>query len=48
MIFGGDSGSDEDKYAVVVVGTRPHKAGSVLTSEGNGKYTANDYFVPEV
>ena len=49
MIFGSDSDSvsDEDKYAVVALGTRPHMAGSVLTSEGNGKYTVEPYFVPE-
>lgn len=49
MIFGSDSDSvsDEEKYAVVALGTRPHMAGSVLTSKGNGKYTVEPYFVPE-
>ncbi len=48
-IFGSnsDSVSDEEKYAVVALGTRPHMAGSVLTSEGNGTYTVEPYFVPE-
>ena len=49
MIFGSDSDSvsDEEKYAVVALGTRPHMGGSVLTSEGNGTYTVEPYFVPE-
>ena len=49
MIFGSDSDSvsDEENYAVVALGTRPHMGGSVLTSEGNGTYTVEPYFVPE-